>query len=254
MTLKNIVEKKWQEIKQLKSVENSLSEELSREEISLIAEIKQASPSAGMIAEDFSPLNQLEKYENGGAGAISVLTDEKFFAGSSRILNDVSSHSDLPILRKDFILDEIQVYESLILGADCILLIGEILNQKKLGELLDLAYEHNLEAVVEVHSRETLLKVLETSASIIGINNRNLKDFTVNLATTEMILRELEKETSRKDYLVVSESGISNREEIDRLRALGVDGVLIGETLMKANNPGEKIRDLFAGSSCKGEK
>lgn len=254
MILEDIVEKKREEIEKLKSVESSLAEELKRGKISLIAEIKKASPSAGVIEENFSPLGRLKNYEKGGAGAISVLTDEKFFAGSPRILNEVSSHTNLPVLRKDFILDEIQIYESLILGADCILLIGEILNQKKLAELLDLAYEYNLEALVEVHSRETLLKVLETSARMIGINNRNLEDFSVNLETTGMILNELEKKSSRKDYLVVSESGISSREDIDRLRALGVDGVLIGEALMKAGDPERKIRKLFAGSTFKEEE
>lgn len=245
MILEEIVEKKQREINRLKSVVSSLAEELRGDDICLIAEIKKASPSAGVIEKNFSPMRQLAKYEDGGAGAISVLTEANFFSGSPKILEDVSMQTELPVLRKDFILDEIQIYESLILGADCILLIGEILERKKLIKLLELAYKYNLEALVEVHSRETLEKVLQTPARIIGINNRNLEDFSIDLKTTGRILAELEKRSDREEYLIVSESGISSRKDIDRLRKLGIDGVLIGEALMRAEKPDGKIRELL---------
>ncbi|SDL32664.1 indole-3-glycerol phosphate synthase TrpC [Halarsenatibacter silvermanii] len=245
MILDRIVEQKKQEINRLRTTDASLAQVLRREEMTLIAELKKASPSAGVIEEEFEPTAQLKRYEKGGASAVSVLTDEEFFRGSSEILREVKRQTELPILRKDFIIDEIQVYESLILGADCLLLIGEILKRPQLIELLELAYEHDLEALVEVHTLETLAMILNTPAEIIGINNRNLEDFSVDLGTTEKLMKELARRGLEDDYLVVSESGISSREDIERLQELGVDGVLIGEALMKAEKPENKIAELL---------
>ena len=147
-------------------------------------------------------------------------------------------------MRKDFIIEPIQVYESLFLGADVILLIASILEEEKLKDLLKLVHSLGLEAIVEVHSLEDLEKILGTPAEIIGINNRNLQDFSVDLKTTEKIVKELQGKKLRDNYYIIAESGIKDREDIDYLRDLGVNGVLIGETLMKAADPYRKIREL----------
>ena len=245
MILDEIVAEKQKEIAKLKKVNNSLKKELQKDNLSIIAEIKKASPSKGIIASTFNPEQQLKEYEKGGAAGISVLTDNTYFQGSNQILKNVRSRTELPILRKDFILDEIQIYESLIIGADVILLIANILSENKLNKLLNLTHTLGLEAIVEVHSHQDLKKIKNTSTEIIGINNRNLEDFTVDLKTTANLVNELNDCNLRKEYYIISESGISNKEDISYLKNLGIDGVLIGETLMKAENPSHKIRKFL---------
>lgn len=199
--------------------------------LALVAEVKRASPSVGLIAETFDPAEIATRYEAAGADAISVLTDEKFFLGHLDHLRAVRAAVDLPILRKDFMLDEVQIYEASAAGADAILLIVAALEQEKLVELLDVAQACQLDALVEVHTLEEMDRALETDARIIGINNRNLGTFEVDLATTETLSEQVPP-----GVLLVSESGIRTAEDSRRLRACGADAILVGETLMRSRN------------------
>ena len=246
MILDKITEYKIKKVNDLKKKKASLIEKLKKPGITLIAEIKKASPSKGVIARDFDPYRQLTQYEKAGAGAISILTDKKFFQGSNKLLESLRPHTKLPLLRKDFIIDPLQIYESCLIGADVILLIAAILNKQKIYRYLELARKLGREVIVEVHNLQELKMVLDTPVTIIGINNRNLKDFSVDLQTTEKLLNSLTNLTNRKDYCIIAESGIKNKSDVDYLKKSGVDGVLIGETLMKAANPFQKIRELLA--------
>ena len=199
--------------------------------LSLIAEVKRASPSAGLIAESFDPVGIATRYQAAGANAISVLTDEPFFQGHLDHLRDIRRAVHLPILRKDFTLDEVQIYEASAAGADAVLLIVAALEQEQLVHLLDVATICQLDALVEVHTLEELDRALETDARIIGINNRNLATFEVDLATTEVLSEQVPP-----GVLLVSESGIRTAEDSRRLRACGADGILVGETLMRSDN------------------
>ncbi len=252
MILDRILREKKREIAGLKEVRASLSHKLRERGLSIIAELKKASPSKGVIAEDFSPLDRLAAYENGGAAAISVLTDETFFAGREELLKEVRAETELPLLRKDFIIDEIQVYQSLLLGADCILLIAEILEKERLEKLLRLAGRLNMEALVEVHSPEDIQKALAVPVEIIGINNRNLEDFSVDLKNTEKLLDEIKRHERSEDILVISESGISCPEDVKYLAGLGVDGILVGEALMRAENPAARVRSFLEAGKMGG--
>ncbi len=208
----------------------------------VIAELKKASPSAGLLSADFEPLSLATAYEKGGAAALSVVTDKHFFKGDIRWLATLRSLVTLPLLRKDFIIDSLQVRESRAAGADAILLIAAILRRDELRELLDIAADQGLECLVEVHNEEELEKVLSTSAAIIGINNRNLKDFTINLETTLRLQKLIPK-----DRLVVSESGIDHHTQMVRLAAVGVQGVLVGTSLVKSGDPASKLQGLIRG-------
>ncbi|MFW6306958.1 MAG: indole-3-glycerol phosphate synthase TrpC [Bacillota bacterium] len=243
--LDKIVKEKNIEVSELKKPRRSLKEKLSMSDISLIAEIKKASPSKGLIAEDFNPEKQLENYIRGGADAVSVLTDKKFFQGEKKYLKELREKTDLPFLRKDFIIDPIQVYESFFIGADIILLIAAILTEEKLSELLTISRNLGIEALVEVHNFEDLKKAETADAEILGINNRDLTDFTVSLENTEKIIRELNERGIRDEFYIVAESGIKERSDIEFLENLGVEGVLIGETLMRSGNPEQTIEELF---------
>jgi indole-3-glycerol phosphate synthase len=244
MILDKIVEHKKEEVKKLKKKRRSLKEKLKSDKISLLAEIKKASPSKGLIQPNFKPAAQLKDYEEAGAAGISILTDHKFFQGSNQILKDMRELTELPILRKEFIIDSIQIYESFFIGADVILLIAAILSDQQLQSFLNLCKELKLEAIVEVHNLEELKRVLKTEAEIIGINNRDLNDFSVDLKTTADLNAKLEKLDQRNNHYLIAESGIKSREDIDFLKKIGVDGVLIGETLMKAESPAAKIKEL----------
>jgi indole-3-glycerol phosphate synthase len=245
MYLEKIVETKREEVAKLKEKKISLKDTFKKGKLTLIAEIKKASPSKGIISTNFDPQRQLELYIKGGADAISILTDEKYFQGSTNILKELRTKTNLPILRKDFIIDPIQIYQSLFLGANVILLIASILTKKEISDFLKISKDIGLEAIVEVHNPQELTKVLDTETEILGINNRDLNDFSVSLRNTEKLLEELEKLDKRKDFYVISESGIKEKSDIDYLRSLGVDGVLIGEALMKENDPVLKIGELF---------
>ncbi len=199
--------------------------------LALIAEVKRASPSAGVIAHDFEPVEIARRYEAAGASAISVLTDERFFQGHLDHLVAVRAAVSLPVLRKDFVLEDVQIYEAAALGADAILLIVAALEQDDLVRLLDVAAACQLDALVEVHSLEEMDRALATDAAIIGINNRDLTTFQVDLATTETLSEQVPP-----GILVVSESGLRTAEDSRRVRACGVDAILVGEALMRSND------------------
>lgn len=199
--------------------------------LALIAEVKKASPSAGVIAAHFDPVTIAQNYARSGAEAISVLTDEQFFQGHLDHLRAVREVVRLPLLRKDFVLDELQILEAAAAGADAILLIVAALAQEELVRLLASAATYQLDALVEVHSLAELERALETDAEIIGINNRNLATFEVDLAVTETLAEEVPKE-----LVLVSESGIRSAADLARIKASGVNAVLIGEALMRAQS------------------
>ncbi len=198
------------------------------EKLALIAEVKKASPSAGVIAESFNPVEIARNYARAGCEAISVLTDEQFFQGKLEYLAQIRSAVDVPLLRKDFILEEVQIAESAAAGADAILLIVAALEQEQLIALLEAAALYQLDALVEVHSYEELDRALETEARIIGMNNRNLATFEVDLGVTERLSEQVPN-----DVLLVSESGIRTADDVARVRACGINAVLIGEALMR---------------------
>ncbi|MEE8583102.1 MAG: indole-3-glycerol phosphate synthase TrpC [Dehalococcoidales bacterium] len=211
--------------------------------VRLIAEVKKASPSRGVIRQDFNPVAIAGAYAAGGAAAISVLTEVHYFQGSLEYLKDIRTalgENRPPLLRKDFIFDPYQVYESLAYGADSLLLIAAILTPEMLVDLCALSHELGLSCLVEVHNESDLVTALESGAGIIGINNRDLNTFTVDLATTER-LRPL----IPADRIVISESGIGNRDDVDNLKRLGVDALLIGEALMAASDIAAKMRELL---------
>lgn len=197
--------------------------------VALIAEIKKASPSAGVIVEAFDPLAIARNYARAGVDAISVLTDERFFQGHLDHLGLVREAAPQPLLRKDFVLDEIQIVEAAAAGADAVLLIVAALPEERLEALLKTAETYQLDALVEVHTLPELDRALETDARIIGINNRDLGTFEVDLGVTEKLSEEVPKE-----IVLVSESGIRTAEDLARIKACGVDAVLIGEALMRA--------------------
>src|SRR5574341_838046 len=212
----------------------------SHTNITIIAEIKKASPSLGIIRKDFNPLKIARLYESSGASAISVLTDEKFFQGKLSYLTDVKKSVSIPILRKDFVIDPYQIYEARSAGADAILLIAALLSKEKIQHFLELADELEMDCLVEVHSESELKKVLQTSANIIGINNRDLATFKIDLEIT-LVLRPM----IPAGKIVVSESGIKSREDIVTLIKKGIDAVLVGETLMKSINISAKLHELL---------
>jgi indole-3-glycerol phosphate synthase len=200
----------------------------SGEKLAVIAEIKKASPSAGVIAKTFEPVEIAKNYEHAGANAISVLTDSKFFQGSLEHLRNVRNVVSLPLLRKDFIWDRAQIAESAANGADAILLIVTALTQDQLVRLLKSAKEFRLDALVEVHSLDELQRALEAGAEIVGINNRDLTTLDVDLAVTEKLCRDVPDE-----IILVSESGIKAPQDVARVKACGVDAILVGEALMR---------------------
>lgn len=244
MILDRIVAVKEREAAALKAPRRSLFEALGGAGMSIIAEIKKASPSKGVIAADFDPPLQLEAYERGGASAVSVLTDRDFFQGDGSILRALRPLAGLPLLRKDFLIDPLQVEESFFLGADAVLLIAAILEGDRLRTMLDRVHAMGMEALVEVHDERELHRVLETPARIIGINNRNLKDFTVDLATSERLVVEMDRLGARGGNRVVAESGIASREDVIRLEEAGVDAILVGESLMRSPEPAALIAEL----------
>jgi indole-3-glycerol phosphate synthase len=206
----------------------------------IIAEIKKASPSAGIIRSDFNLIDIARSYYTGGATAISVLTEEDFFQGSIYYLNQVKEAAPLPVLRKDFIFTPYQVYEARYYGADALLLIATILPLGELRDLVELSYAIGIEPWVEVHSNQDLDKALNTPTRIIGINNRDLTTMKINLATTQSLLRNIPP-----GKIVISESGIKTRADIMRLESWGVKAFLIGEELMRARDIKAKLRELL---------
>lgn len=253
MILDDIVKAKQKEIKALpplnflkqaaKNVTSARDFPSKKNGFFVIAEVKKASPSKGVFREDFDPVTLAEKYAKGGASAISVVTEREFFKGHPDYIRRVKAKVNLPVLRKDFIIEEVQLYESRIAGADAVLLIAKLLDEDKLRKFVALAKELGMKSVVEVHDEEDVTKALKTKADIIGINNRDLTNFNVDVRTTLMLLK---KHPELKEKTVISESGIKGKKEIEALKANGVAGVLIGETLIKASDPVAKLGEFVS--------
>jgi len=219
-------------------VPHNFKKALSDRGINIIAEVKKASPSKGVIREDFDPVKIALSYERGGAKAVSVLTDKKFFQGSPFYLRQVAEAVNLPVLRKDFIIDEFQIYGAKVLGASSFLLIVSILSKQQLKDFILLGRELGMEPLVETHDEKEVETALLCGAEIVGINNRDLKSFRVSLNTTLKLLPLIKKENK----IAVSESGIKSKEDIIFLKNAGVNAFLVGETLMKSKNPEEVLR------------
>jgi len=217
-------------LNELNLPKGAFKESLINKDEAIIAEIKKASPSAGIISEDFDPIKKAKEYEDFGASALSILTEEDFFQGSSKYLQDVKGVTSLPILRKDFMIDEYQIYEAKLIGADCILLIASVLNDDEIKSFTDLAELLELDYLIEVHDLEELKRVEHFSNAMIGVNNRNLKTFDVDLNNSINL-----KNAFDNNNLFVAESGIKSQDDIDSLKAHDIHVFLIGESLMKGD-------------------
>ena len=237
-TQEKLIEKKanmpLEEIKsQLKNLElprGVFKENLINKDQAIIAEIKKASPSAGIISENFNPIEEAKEYEAFGASALSILTEEDFFQGSNQFLMDVKAITKLPIIRKDFMIDEYQIYEAKLMGADCILLIASVLSDDEITQFTDLAETLELDYLIEVHDEDELRRVEHFENAMIGVNNRNLKTFEVDLSNSINL-----KKLFKGDNLFIAESGIKNQDDIDELKNHDIHAFLIGESLMKGD-------------------
>lgn len=216
-----------------------------RGKVSLIAEVKKASPSAGVICSDFHPVEIAKQYETCGATCISVLTDVKFFEGNPEYLKAIRQNVSLPLLRKDFIIDQRQIYESIQLGADAILLIVSILEQEKLRFFHKLITQAGLSALVEVHNEDELNIALDVGATLIGINNRDLKTFKVDLNNSERLAEKIRTSPHGDSITIVAESGISTKTDVERLAKCGVNAILVGESLLRRGTIKERIEELL---------
>ena len=249
MILPRILETKAREVAEACAPRASLEEALRRPGLTVIGEIKHGSPSRGHFASQADPATQLRRYEAGGAGGVSVVTDRTFFHGDPETLRALRPLTSLPLLRKDFLVHPLQVYESRILGADAVLLLACALDSRTLTEFLDLARSLGMEALVEVHNEEELRRVLDTPARILGVNNRDLGDFSVDLRTTLRLAETLDR-LGRGDRVLVSESGVRTPEDGALLARWGADGILVGEALMTAPDPTELLRRLRAAGEA----
>ena len=225
--------------KQPRKIFNFKSSISKTDKINIIGEIKRLSPSAGVLRKAFDPVKIAKVYKKSGISALSVLTDEKFFAGKLEYLKLIKKNINLPILRKDFIIDDYQIYESYVAGADAILLIAQLLSRNKLKDFIKLTHKLGLVALVEVHNRRDLSKALDCGAMIIGINNRNLRTFKVTLQTTYKLIKLIPQ-----TRIIISESGIKSHKDILNLKKAGINAVLIGEAFMKASNLAQEIKTL----------
>jgi len=217
-------------------------------DVALIAEVKKASPSKGIICETFDPVRIAKEYEAAGASCLSVLTDEKFFQGSLDYLRQIREAVKLPLLRKDFIIDERQVLEAIEWGADAILLIVAILDDARLRRFHALALEAGLAALVEVHDEAELERALAVRPALLGVNNRDLKTFKVDLGTTERLAARMRAAPSERECLLVAESGIQTQADVARLRAAGAAAILVGESLVRAGDLATSVRMLLSGN------
>ena len=220
-----------------------LESTISEGRAAVIAEVKKASPSQGVIRADFDPAAIARSYESGGASCLSVLTDADFFQGSEAFLQQARAACRLPVLRKDFTIDPYQVYEARAIGADAILLIVAALDDSKLLEMALIAADLDLDVLIEVHDEAELERALEIPAQLIGVNNRNLRTFEVSLETTLRL-----RDQFPSDRLLVAESGIHARADVERLRTAGVNAFLVGEAFMRSADPGVQLAKLFQGA------
>ncbi len=219
---------------------NAIESKIQNNQAAVIAEIKKASPSKGVIRENFDPAQIAASYQQGGAACLSILTDQLYFQGHNDYLKTARNISSLPVIRKDFIIDPYQVYQARAIGADCILLIVSALEQQSLADLADLAHELTMDVLVEVHDAEELQRALQLPCPLVGINNRNLRTFEVSLQTTIDLLPEIPN-----DKIVVTESAIHTKEDVQLMRSHQVNSFLVGETFMRAPEPGDMLRELF---------
>lgn len=229
-----------QEGRELRSFSDALATKIDQGLAAVIAEIKKASPSKGVIREDFDPVGIARSYEKGGAACLSVLTEQDFFLGCDEYMRMAREATRLPVLRKDFVMDPYQVYESYVLGADCILLIVAALTQTQMEELHDIAYELGLDVLVEAHNEEELDRGLLIDNPMIGINNRDLHTFNTTLETTFSLLDKIPD-----DRIVITESGILTIDDVAAMRGHDVNTFLVGETFMRAEEPGIKLLEMF---------
>jgi indole-3-glycerol phosphate synthase len=206
----------------------------------VIAEIKKASPSAGVIRKDFHPAAIARSYQSGGAACLSVLTDKDFFKGDAQYLEEARNACSLPVLRKDFIIDPWQIFESRVMGADCILLIASALEQVQMQDLLGLAKESGMDVLIEVHDEDEMERALRLDHDLIGVNNRNLNTFETSLATSERL-----KDMLTGDQLLVTESGIRTAGDVKRMRDSGINAFLVGEAFMREEDPGYALKRMF---------
>ena len=234
-TLKKIIPNKKN-----RSFQNLLSNSQKYKKNNIIAEIKKSSPSAGLIIKDYEPENIALNYEKAGAGAISILTEISFFDGHLDHMSMISKCTKLPILRKDFILDPYQILESKAYNADAILLIASILNDNQIKDFINISKEYGLDCLLEVHNEKELERVINIDHHLIGINNRNLKDLSVNISNTINLVTKIPK-----DFIIVAESGIKSNQDIKRYNEIGIFNFLIGETILKSINIDQKIKELL---------
>ena len=234
----NLVQKKGElSLEQIKTALDDLhlprgrfKENISNKDEAIIAEIKKASPSAGVISEDFDPIKKAIEYEAFGASALSILTEEDFFMGSVSYLKDVKKITNLPILRKDFMIDEYQIYESKLIGADCILLIASILSDQQIKDFINISQQLELDYLIEVHDKNELRRVEHFEDALIGVNNRNLKTFEVDLDNSVRL-----RNAFKQKNIFIAESGIKSREDINYLKLNNINVFLIGESLMRGS-------------------
>jgi indole-3-glycerol phosphate synthase len=221
----------------------SIADTIDKGHPAVIAEVKKASPSKGVIREHFDPITIARSYADAGAACLSVLTDAKFFQGSTEHLQQARAEVTIPVLRKDFMIAPYQVFEARAMGADCILLIAAILDDAMMRHLSNLAHELGMDVLVEVHDRNELHRALALDVRLIGINNRNLRTFDTHLSTTLDLLADIPEHR-----IVVTESGIHTTTDVRQMRDAGVSAFLVGEAFMRADNPGQALHTLFEGA------
>ena len=231
---------KTQEASSVRGFVNSMHQKIAAGEPAVIAEIKKASPSKGVIREDFKPAEIAKSYQQGGASCLSVLTDIDFFQGSDEYLRQARAACDLPVIRKDFIIDTYQIYEARAMESDCILLIVAVLTDEQMSTLYSLARDLGMDVLIEVHDEEELQRSLPLGADLVGINNRNLRTFETSLNTTIDLLSQIPK-----NRIVVTESGIHSVDNIKLMRDHQVNAFLVGEAFMRADEPGTELKKLF---------
>jgi indole-3-glycerol phosphate synthase len=236
------LEARFPSIDQARSFSKAMRERVQSKQVAVIAEIKKASPSKGLIREDFQPAQHAADYEANGATCLSVLTDEKFFKGSNDYLLQARAACSLPVIRKDFMIDTYQIAESKALGADCILLIVAALDPTLLDELADYANQIDIDVLVEVHNQNELEQALQLNTDLIGINNRNLHSFETSLQTTLDLAAQVPA-----DKVLITESGIHSANDVNTMLDAGIYGFLVGESFMRAPSPGAKLKELMFG-------